>query len=88
MRRHSTATLMGMTKKELVDYVRMAEHNEDTAMAALEQQAENVKDWEPINPELRRAIKLLHAEYEKAKKNPVIRNPLGRALYVTWMRYQ
>ena len=31
MRRHSTATLMGMTKKELVEYVRMAEHNQDVA---------------------------------------------------------
>ena len=88
MRRHSTATLMGMTKKELVDYVRMTERNEDTALAALDQQAENIKDWEPINPELRRAVRLLHAEYEKAKKNPVVRNPLGMALYKTWNRYQ
>jgi hypothetical protein len=48
MRRHSTATLMGMTKKELVEYVRMAEHNQDVAEETLNQQAENVKDWIPV----------------------------------------
>ena len=48
MRRHSTATLMGMTKKELVEYVRMAEYNQDVAEETLKQQAENVKDWIPV----------------------------------------
>ena len=48
MRSHSTATLMGLTKKELVEYVRMAEHNQEVAEEALNQQAENVKDWHPI----------------------------------------
>ena len=48
MHRHSTATLMGMTKKELVEYVRMAEHNQDVAEETLKQQAENVKDWNPV----------------------------------------
>lgn len=48
MRRHSTATLMGLTKKELVEYVRIAEHNQDVAEEALNQQAENVKDWMPV----------------------------------------
>ena len=48
MRRHSTATLMGLTKKELVEYVRMAEHNQEVAEEALNQQAENVKDWMPV----------------------------------------
>ena len=48
MRRHSTATLMGMTKKELVEYVRMAEHNQEVAEETLNQQAENVKDWFPV----------------------------------------
>ena len=48
MRRHSTATLMGMTKKELVEYVRMAEHNQEVAEETLNQQAENVKDWAPV----------------------------------------
>lgn len=41
MRRHSTATLMGMTKKELVEYVRMAEHNQEVAEAALRQHRTN-----------------------------------------------
>ena len=48
MRRHSTATLMGLTKKELVEYVRMAEHNQEAAEETLNQQAENVKDWKPV----------------------------------------
>lgn len=48
MRRHSTATLMGLTKKELVEYVRMAEHNQEVAEETLNQQAENVKDWMPV----------------------------------------
>lgn len=48
MRRHSTATLMGLTKRELVEYVRMAEHNQEVAEETLNQQAENVKDWKPV----------------------------------------
>ena len=48
MRRHSTATLMGLTKAELVEYVRMAEHNQDVAEETLNQQAENVKDWKHV----------------------------------------
>ena len=48
MRRHSEATLMGLTKKELVEYVRMAEYNQDVAEETLKQQAENVKDWMPV----------------------------------------
>ena len=48
MRRHSTATLMGLTKKELVEYVRMAEYNQEVAEETLHQQAENVKDWVPV----------------------------------------
>lgn len=84
MRRHSTATLMGMTKRQLVEYVRMAEHNQEVAEAALDQQAENVKDWEQINPELKEAVKLLHAKYEAAKKKPFVRRPVAYALHKTW----
>ena len=39
---------MGLTKRELVEYVRMAEHNQDVAEQTLNQQAENVKDWIPV----------------------------------------
>ncbi len=84
MKRHSDATLMGMTKKQLVEYVRVAEHNQEVAEAALDQQAENVKDWEPINPELKKAVKLLHAKYEVAKKQPFVRDPVAYALHKTW----
>jgi hypothetical protein len=39
---------MGLTKRELVEYVRMAEHNQEVAEETLKQQAENVKDWMPV----------------------------------------
>lgn len=46
--RLSDATLNGMTKKQLIEYVRMCEHNYDVAEETLRQQAENVKDWRPV----------------------------------------
>jgi hypothetical protein len=39
---------MGLPKRELVEYVRMAEHNQEVAEETLKQQAENVKDWMPV----------------------------------------
>lgn len=48
MKRHSDSTLMHMTKAELIEYVRIAEHNQDAAETDLRQQAENLKDWEPV----------------------------------------
>lgn len=33
-----------------------------------------------------RAVEILREEYEKACKNPVIRNPVAYALYQTWKR--
>lgn len=48
MQRHSDATLNGMTKKQLIEYVRMCEHNYDIAEETLRQQAENVKGWRPV----------------------------------------
>lgn len=48
MKKHSTATLMGMTKSELVEYVRMCEHNREVAEKTLAQHIENVKDWQPV----------------------------------------
>lgn len=47
-KRLSDATLMGMTKRELVGYVRMCEHHRGVAEQTLEQHIENVKDWEPV----------------------------------------
>lgn len=48
MNRLSDATINGMTKKRLIEYVRMCEHNYDIAEETLRQQAENVKDWRPV----------------------------------------
>lgn len=38
----------------------------------------------PVVPECQNAVKLLNKEYEKAKKNPIVRDPLAYALYQTW----
>lgn len=46
--RYSDSTLMAMTKAELIEQIRCAEHNEDVANERLNQHAENVKDWEPV----------------------------------------
>lgn len=41
-------------------------------------------DVAPVMPELRRAVKLLHLEYEAAKRNPIVRDPLAYALFQVW----
>lgn len=41
-------------------------------------------DVEPVNKELRKTVKMLHVEYEKAKKQPFVRDPLAYALYHVW----
>lgn len=48
MRKYSDATLLCMTKAELIEQLRCAEHNQTVAEEALAQQAENVKAWEPV----------------------------------------
>lgn len=41
-------------------------------------------DVAPVRPELRKAVKELHKQYERAIKNPVVRNKLAWALFHTW----
>lgn len=48
MKRHSDTTLLHLTKAELIEYTRIAEYNQEVAEANLRQQAENIKDWEPV----------------------------------------
>lgn len=38
--------------------------------------------------ELRKVVRELCAEYEKAKNNPIVRKPVGYALYKTWQKYE
>lgn len=38
----------------------------------------------PVAEELEKAVRILEKEYEQAKKNPYIRNPIANALYHTW----
>lgn len=42
------STLLHMTKKELIDLLRTAEHNAEVSQEWVAQQAENLKDWEPV----------------------------------------
>lgn len=44
----SDATLMGMTKKVIIEMLRIAEHNFFAAEETLAQQAENLRDWAPV----------------------------------------
>lgn len=46
--RYSNNTLLAMTKEELIEQLRCAEHNQAVAEERLSQQAENVKDWAPV----------------------------------------
>ncbi len=48
MKKYSDSTLMRMTKAELIEQLRCAEHNREVAEEALAQQAENLKDWKPV----------------------------------------
>lgn len=48
MKKYSDSTLMRMTKAELIEQLRCAEHNQETAEEQLAQQAKNVKDWVPV----------------------------------------
>lgn len=45
---YSDSTLMKMNKKELIEQLRVAEHNYFVTKEAINQQAENVKDWQPV----------------------------------------
>lgn len=47
-KRYSDSTLMRMTKADLIEQLRVAEYNRDVAESFLAQQAENLKDWEPV----------------------------------------
>lgn len=42
------STLMSMTKKEIIEFLRVAEHNAEVSQETLEQQVENLKDWKPV----------------------------------------
>lgn len=48
MRKYSDATLLSMTKRELIEQLRVAENNCERMEATLNRQAENLKGWEPV----------------------------------------
>jgi len=41
-----------------------------------------------VQRELRKVVRQLCEEYEKAKNNPIVHNPIGYALYQTWKKYE
>lgn len=47
-KKYSDSTLLSLPKKELLLHLRAAEHNRDVAEQTLEQQAKNMKDWQPV----------------------------------------
>lgn len=42
------STLLRMPKKEIIELLRVAEHNAKVSQEWVEQQAENLKDWKPV----------------------------------------
>lgn len=52
------STLHSMTKKEIIELLRIAEHNAEISQEWVAQQAENLKDWAPV---VHGRWKLLHA---------------------------
>lgn len=48
MKRHSDSTLMRMTKAELIEMLRVAEHNQDVLEDAIAQIDKNIKYWAPV----------------------------------------
>lgn len=48
IRKLATTTLMAMTKKDLISYIRDLEHNVQELEEQNEQQYQNVKDWQPV----------------------------------------
>jgi hypothetical protein len=41
-----------------------------------------------VPPELLKVVRELCAEYEKAKNNPIVYNPIGYAIYHVWEKYE
>lgn len=48
MKMRTDNALMRMTKRELIEELRCAEHNQTAAEELLAQHIENVKDWAPV----------------------------------------
>lgn len=48
MKRYSGSTLMRMTKAELIEMLRVAEHNQDVLEDAIAQIDKNIKYWAPV----------------------------------------
>lgn len=44
----AASTLHSVTKKEIVELLRIAEHNAEASQEWVAQQAENLKDWAPV----------------------------------------
>lgn len=78
-KRYSDSTLMRLTKAELIEYIRMAEHNQDAAEETVRQQAENMKDWEPITrcKDCKNAYQNQFGKADKTVECTLLRNSCG-----------
>ena len=56
------STLQRMKKTEIIELLRIAEHNVNVAQEYVDQQAENIKDWSPVRHGRWIERKSLHAE--------------------------
>lgn len=54
------STLHSMTKKEIIELLRTAEHNAKVSQEWVAQQAENLKDWKPV----------VHGKWIEGPSNP------------------
>lgn len=56
------STLQRMKKTEIIELLRIAEHNAKVAQEYVDQQAENIKDWAPV----------VHGRWEWLRPNRVV----------------
>ena len=58
------STLHSMTKKEIIELLRIAEHNAEVCQEWVAQQAENLKDWVPV----------VHGRWDESKEHFYLNN--------------
>lgn len=76
-----------VTKEQVVDWFRPYGHMDESIpyeIMVSDLRGMSAADVAPVRPELRKAVELLHKNYEKALNSSYVRNPIAWALYHTW----
>lgn len=76
-----------VTKEQVVDWFRPYGHMDESIpyeIMVSDLRGMPAADVAPVRPELRKAVELLHKNYEKALNSSYVRNPIAWALYHTW----